>query len=448
MRLPVLKGHTRSKTWRRLQLQRLEKLLNENENEIISNLGKDLEKPATEAFFELIALKQELKLAQESLNNWMQPQKVNVPFSLKPGIATTKLEPLGCILIIGPWNYPFSLTMQPLISALAAGNAAVLKPSENAPHISTLINRIIPKYFSEDIVRVFEGNGEIAEELISKSFDHIFFTGGGEVGKKVLKAAANHLTPVTLELGGKSPAIVLDGARIEITAKRLVWGKGLNAGQTCIAPNHILVQENLYSTLVSSMKKASLDFYGPEPLQSIDLGKIVNEHHFQRLKKLLDYAKDSKRIIFGGEVDEARHRISPTLIEVKNREDPLMKEEIFGPLMPIFKLKNLEEELIEIRKQDKPLAIYLFGGSDTQQKAVINTTSSGGICINDVVLQAGIPELPFGGVGASGMGQYHGYAGFETFSHRKSIFRKPFWLDINFRYPPYRIDPSLIKKII
>ena len=448
LRSPVLKGLTRLENWRRLQLNRVNQILEEHEEEIINALQKDLGKPRTEAFFEIIALRQELKLAQENLKKWMQPQKVKIPIALNPGSALIKHEPLGCVLIIGPWNYPFSLTLQPLISALAAGNTVVLKPSENAPNTSNLIKKVISKIFPSNVVRVFEGDGLVAEELINKSFDHIFFTGGGTIGKKVMKAASNHLTPTTLELGGKSPAIVLEGADLEITAKRIIWGKGLNAGQTCIAPDHLLVEEHLTIPFVELMKKAITTFYGKNPLNSNHFAKIINTYHFKRLKELIDQAKEKKQIIFGGEVDKNKLRISPTLIKIKDRDDPLMKEEIFGPIIPILKFQQLEKTLSEIRKQPKPLALYIFGGSHQEQEKIINTTSSGSVCINDVVMQAGIPELPFGGVGASGMGRYHGYAGFETFSHQKSILKKPFWLDIKFRYPPYKLDTSFLKNLL
>ncbi len=444
----MLSGQSRTESWRRIQLNRLKKALEFFEEEIINALAKDLDKPSTEAFFEVIALRQEIKVALENLTKWMRPKHIQIPISLKPGSASIHYQPLGCVLIIGPWNYPFSLTLQPLINAFAAGNTAVLKPSEHAPETSNLIHKIISRNFPRDVVRVIEGDGSIAEKLISEGFDHIFFTGGGAIGKKVMQAASNHLTPVTLELGGKSPAIILEGADLSVTAKRLIWGKGLNAGQTCIAPDHLLIEERLKSTLITSMKIAINNFYGKDPLNSNNLAKIINKSHFNRLKKLIDKAYENQQIIYGGTYDENKRKISPTLIEVSSREDPLMQQEIFGPLMPILTFKNFEKALIEIRKQAKPLALYMFGGTSEQQLKVINTTSSGGVCFNDVVLQAGIPDLPFGGIGASGMGNYHGYAGFETFSHKRSVLKKPFWLDINFRYPPYKIDIPLLKKLL
>ena len=444
----VINGESLSEEWRRLQLKRLQNLIEENELEIMDMLNKDLEKPQTEAYFEIIALRQELNLVQANLRRWMESKNINVPFSFKPGNAILTYEPLGCVLIIGPWNYPFSLTLQPLISALAAGNTAVLKPSENAKNSSKLIKTLINKYFPKNIVEVVEGDGSIAEDLTNKCFDHIFFTGGGEIGKKIMKSAASNLIPITLELGGKSPALVMEDADLLITAKRLIWGKCVNSGQTCIAPDHILVHEKIKSNLINLMKKAIIEFYGESPLESNHLAKIINKHHFQRLKELINHSRNNQKIIFGGDVDESTNRISPTLIDLNNQEDKLMEEEIFGPLFPIVSFIDLDETINTIRNKPKPLAIYIFGGTNKEKNKIINGTSSGGVCINDVIMQAGIPNLPFGGIGASGMGRYHGYAGFQTFSNQKSIFKKPFWLDIKLRYPPYKLDLKWLKSFL
>ncbi len=444
----VLSGETRPKRWRKKQLNVLSNLLENHQQEILSALSKDLCKPPTEAFFEIIAIKQEIKLAQKNLSNWMQTKKINVPFSLRPAKAFVQPDPLGCILIIGPWNYPFSLTIQPLVGALAAGNTAVLKPSEHAPNVSSLIKKLIEKYFEPNIIQVFEGDGYIAADLMTQKFDHVFFTGGENIGKKVMEAAAKNLTPVTLELGGKSPGIVIDGANLEVTARRIIWGKSLNAGQTCIAPDHLLVEQKLFDSLIFYLKKSINDFYGNNPLSSTDLGSIINQRQFNRLHNLLNQAKDNGQIIYGGESNASEKRISPTLIKIENRTDQLMKEELFGPLLPILCIKNLDEAISDLKSLAKPLAIYLFGGEEAEQEKMLSLTSSGGICFNDVVLQAGIPELPFGGIGSSGMGKYHGKAGFDNFTHYKSILKRPFWLDLNFRYPPYKLDLSLLEKLI
>lgn len=444
----VLSGKTRNEKWRRAQLKSLSNLLENHQQEILKALSQDLGKPATEAFFEIIAVKQEIKLAQKSLSNWMKTRQINVPVSLKPAQALVQPDPLGCILIIGPWNYPFSLTLQPLVGALAAGNTAVLKPSEHAPNVSNLIKKLIEEYFPPEIVQVFEGDGNIAADLMTRKFDHVFFTGGENIGKKVMEAASKNLTPVTLELGGKSPAVVIDGANLEVTAKRVIWGKSLNAGQTCIAPDHLLVEDKLFDSLISNLINSINDFYGNTPLDSKHLGSIINEKQFNRLNNLLTQAKKNNQIIYGGDSNEKKKRISPTLIKIDNRNDPLMKEELFGPLLPILSIKTLDQAISDFKLLPKPLALYLFGGGEKEQDKVLSMTSSGGVCFNDVVLQAGIPELPFGGVGTSGMGKYHGKAGFDNFTHYKSVLKRPFWLDLNFRYPPYKLDLSLLNKLI
>ena len=444
----VLSGKTRPKKWRLDQLQALSNLLDNHQQEILNALHQDLGKPPTEAFFEIIAVKQEIKLVQKNLSNWMKAKKINVPVSLRPAQAFIQPDPLGCILIIGPWNYPFSLTLQPLVGALAAGNTAVLKPSEHAPHVSNLIKTLIEKYFPPEITQVVEGDGNTAADLMCQQFDHVFFTGGENIGKKVMEAASKNLTPVTLELGGKSPALVIDGANLEVTAKRIIWGKSLNAGQTCIAPDHLLVEHKLFDSLISNLKNSIDDFYGNNPLDSKHLGRIINQNQFNRLNNLLKEAKKNGQIIYGGDSNEIEKRISPTLIKIENRNDPLMKEELFGPLLPILLIKNLDEAISEFKFLPKPLALYLFGGAENEQGKILSMTSSGGVCFNDVVLQAGIPELPFGGVGSSGMGKYHGKAGFDNFTHFKSVLKRPFWLDLNFRYPPYKLDLSLLNKLI
>ena len=444
----VLSGETRKETWRRKQINALSNLLENHQQEILNALRDDLRKPPTEALFEIIAIKQEIKLAQKNLSKWMQAKQINVPVSLRPAKAFVHPDPLGCILIIGPWNYPFSLTLQPLVGALAAGNTAVLKPSEHAPYISSLIKKLIEKYFQPSITQVIEGDGNIAADLMTQKFDHVFFTGGENIGKKVMEAAAKNLTPITLELGGKSPAVVIDGANLEVTARRIIWGKSINAGQTCIAPDHLLVEHKLFDSLISHLKTSINDFYGNTPLDSKHLGSIINQSQFNRLNRLLTQAKNNNQILYGGDCNESEKRISPTLIKIEDRRDQLMKEELFGPLLPILCIRNLEEAISDFKSLPKPLALYLFGGTEKEQERILSMTSSGGICFNDVVLQAGIPELPFGGVGASGMGKYHGKAGFDNFTHYKSILKRPFWLDVNFRYPPYKLDLSLLKKLI
>ena len=443
----VGRGETRPLAWRLDQLQRFQELVENHEQEVLQALSEDLGKPPTEAFFEVVALRQELKLARSNLRRWMQAKPVPVPLPQQPGRAELIPEPLGCVLIIGPWNYPFSLTLQPLVSALAAGNTAVLKPSEQAPAVAALISRLVAEHFSPEVVRVEEGDGEVAAALVALPFDHIFFTGGGAIGRRVLEGAAANLTPVTLELGGKSPALVMDGADLDVSARRLIWGKGLNAGQTCIAPDHLLVQPHLQQPLLKAMEAARQAMYGTQPLHSEQLACIVNTRQFERLEALLEQARREERILIGGEINREQRRIAPTVIRVADRNDPLMADELFGPLLPVLPLNDLNNALAEIRRGPKPLALYLFGGTERQQQLVIETTSSGGVCLNDVVMQAGVPDLPFGGVGGSGMGSYHGKAGFDTFSHAKAVLRRPFRFDFKLRYPPYALDLKLLRKL-
>jgi len=443
----VGRGETRPLAWRLDQLQRFQALVENHEQEVLKALSEDLGKPPTEAFFELVALRQELKVVRSNLRRWMQAKPVPVPLPQQPGRAELIPEPLGCVLIIGPWNYPFSLTLQPLVSALAAGNTAVLKPSEQAPAVAALISRLVSEHFTPEVVRVEQGDGGVAAALVALPFDHIFFTGGGAIGRRVLEGAAANLTPVTLELGGKSPALVMDGADLEVSARRLIWGKGLNAGQTCIAPDHLLVQPHLQQRLLKAMEAARTEMYGTRPLQSEQLACIVNDRQFDRLEGLLEQARGEDRILIGGEINREQRRIAPTVIRVADRNDPLMADELFGPLLPVLPLNDLNTALAEIRRGPKPLALYLFGGTERQQQLVLDTTSSGGVCLNDVVMQVGVPDLPFGGVGGSGMGSYHGKAGFDTFSHAKAVLRRPFILDFKLRYPPYALDLNLLRKL-
>ncbi|MCT0218687.1 aldehyde dehydrogenase family protein [Synechococcus sp. CS-1329] len=457
LRAAVISGTTRPIAWRRAQLQRLDTLLAENEPAILGALAADLGKPPVEAYFEVVAVRQELRLAQQKLKRWMAPRPVPLPLSQRPGRAELVAEPLGCVLIIGPWNYPFSLTLQPLVSALAAGNTAVLKPSEQAPHTSALIARLVARHLDPEVVLVREGAAEVASELLEIPFDHIFFTGGGRVGRLVMAAAARHLTPVTLELGGRSPAIVLADADLGVSARRLAWGKGLNAGQTCIAPDHLLVMETVKPALIERLRGEFQRAYGDDPLGSPDLARIVNQAQFDRLLALLEVARRAGRVLSGGQVDPHTRRIAPTLIACQSAsellggrggDDPLLAGELFGPLLPVVGVSDLPEAMELIRRGAKPLALYLFSRNSAAQEQVLAGTSSGGVCMNDVVMQVGVPQLPFGGVGESGMGRYHGQAGFDTFSHLRSVLRRPFRLDLPFRYPPYGERLGLIKRLL
>ncbi|MHA3961771.1 aldehyde dehydrogenase family protein [Synechococcus sp. LTW-G] len=448
MRQLVVGGTTRPLQWRLEQLDRLDAALSAHSDAVLEALAKDLGKPDVEAYFEVVAVRQEISLCRRQLRRWIAPKKVSVPLSQRPGRAEVIAEPLGCVLIIGPWNYPFHLAIQPLVSALAAGNTAILKPSEHAPATAQLISSLIREAFPPEIVQVVQGDGSTAQALLAERFDHIFFTGGERIGKLVMAAAAQHLTPITLELGGKSPAVVLRDADLEVTSRRLVWGKCLNAGQTCIAPDYLLVESSARASLIQALGERLTACFGEEPLDSSDLASIVNDAQYARLSALLERARERGQVLLGGACDPERRRIAPTVIQVNDREDPLMQEELFGPLLPILEVDGLEQAIEWINQRPKPLALYLFSSSQRNQETVLNKTSSGGVCFNDVVMQVGVPELPFGGVGASGMGAYHGKAGFDTFSHQRSVLRRPFALDLPFRYPPYAGRLPLMRRLL
>jgi aldehyde dehydrogenase (NAD+) len=444
----VSDGQTRPIAWRLQQLDRLAGAIDAHEAAVFEALANDLGKPEVEAYFELVAVRQEIALVRKRLRRWMAPKRVPVPLSLLPSRAEVIAAPLGCVLVIGPWNYPFLLSLQPLVSVLAAGNTAVLKPSEHAPATAALLDRLIRAAFEPSTVQVVQGDGTAAAALLQERFDHIFFTGGERVGRLVMAAAAQHLTPVTLELGGKSPAVVLNDADLEVSSRRLVWGKCLNAGQTCIAPDYLLVQRGVAAPLLERLEARIRHCFGDDPLASPDLASIVNAAQFKRLDGLLQGAIQRGQVVFGGQSDAARRRMAPTLIRVESFDDPLMAEELFGPLLPVLEVEDLQQAMGWINSRPKPLALYLFSTSGESQRHLLEGTSSGGVCLNDVVMQVSVPELPFGGVGNSGMGRYHGEAGFQTFSHLRSVLRRPFQLDVPLRYPPYGQRLALIRQLL
>lgn len=438
MREPVLNGETQPLAWRRLQLERLAALLEDAAATLPQALDADLGKPPLEGWMEAVSVQHEWRHTRRHLAGWMRARPVPLPLWLQPGRARSQPMPLGCVLIIGPWNYPFQLCLRPLVSALAAGNTAVLKPSEQAPHTAALIAELVARHFPPEIVQVVQGDADTAARLLEERFDHILFTGGGRVGRLVMAAAAPQLTPVTLELGGKSPAIVLDGADLLPTARRLVWGKGMNAGQTCVAPDHLLVQPGIRPALLEAIAGECRRLYGDDPLRSPDLARLINDRQFARLEALLEAPRREGRLLLGGRSDAAARRIEPTLIRVDDPlTDPLMQEELFGPLLPVLSVPSLDAALDQIRSRPSPLAIYLFGGSAAERRQLLQRSRSGSVVFDDVILQAAAPGLPFGGVGESGMGAYHGETGFRTFSQPRSVLDHPTWLDLPVRYPPY-----------
>ncbi len=426
-------GKTRSFEFRTYMLDRLREAISHFEEDILEALGRDLNRSKVDGYTtEIHHCLAEISFALRNLKKWMRPQRVGGSkiFPLSKGFVVS--EPLGTCLIISPWNYPFSLAILPLIASMAAGNCTVIKPSEISKNTEKVIFEMISEYFDEEYISVICGGPEISKELLKERFDYIFFTGGETVGKIVMKAAVDNLTPVTLELGGKSPCIVDEHCDFEKTAKRITWGKFLNAGQTCVAPDYLFVQENVKDKLITGIRKCVLEFYGENPQDSGDYGRIINENHFDRLNELLKEGE----VIFGGKTSRERLYISPTLIEEIPEDAKIMKEEIFGPLLPVLKFSQVSEVVDFINTRPKPLALYIFSRDKDFQRKIISETSSGGVCVNDTIVHLTASRLPFGGVGNSGFGKYHGKAGFDTFSNQKSVLRQTLLFDIPRRFPP------------
>ncbi|MBN2040060.1 MAG: aldehyde dehydrogenase [Spirochaetes bacterium] len=437
-------GSTRDIKFRIRQLEKLGNSVKKYEGEILKALYADLKKSAYESYMtEIGFVLREIRHTKSNLKKWAKPEKVKTPFVLGPGKSRIISEPYGQILIISPWNYPFQLAMVPLISAIAAGNVAVIKPSELAPSTSAVIAEIISDAFNENFVFTVEGGVERAQFLLSEKFDYIFFTGSREVGKMVMESASRFLTPVTLELGGKSPVIVNKDASINSAAKKIVWGKFLNAGQTCVAPDYLLVHRDVREKLIERIEHYIKVFYSDDPSTSIDYSRIINSVHFKRIKGLLD----NTNIIAGGKTSGKQLYISPTIVDRVSLNHPLMKEEIFGPVLPVLEFRDINEAVNIVKSMPKPLALYLFTSDRKTESKVINEISSGSVMINDTVLQVSNEHLPFGGVGESGMGACHGKSGFDAFSHKKSVMKRSGLFDIPLRYPPFNRGYGLLRKL-
>jgi aldehyde dehydrogenase (NAD+) len=423
------------------------KLLNAvivHENEIIKALYEDFKKPAFEAVLtETSYVILELKDTIKNLKNWAKPKRVFPSLLNFPSNDYIYKEPYGKVLILAPWNYPFQLALCPLISAVAAGNQIVVKPSELTPKTSEIIAKIIAKVFDKNHVEVIEGGVEISQQLLAQRWDYIFFTGSVAVGKVVAKAAAENLTPVTLELGGKNPCIIDETANLKLAAKRIVWGKFMNAGQTCIAPDYILIQKDMKSHFVSYLKEEITNAYGHNSSESPDFARIVNTKNWQRLVDMIN----PEKVIFGGQTDIESCYIAPTLLEEDSTDTLIMAGEIFGPLLPILTYENESDIDKIISKYEKPLALYVFTENQTFSKKIIKSYSFGGGCINDTVVHFSNKRIPFGGVGHSGIGAYHGRLSFDVFSHQKGIVKKANWLDLPMRYAPYKGKLATIKNI-
>jgi aldehyde dehydrogenase (NAD+) len=427
-------GKTRSVEWRRAQLHALEKMMTENESAIAAALEKDLDRSPFEAWLaDSATTAGEARYAAKNVKKWMRRKYRLLELAQLPGRGWVEYEPYGTVLIIGAWNYPFYLTLGPAVGAIAAGNTLVLKPSEIAPASAALMAELVPRYLDNDAIAVVEGDGAVSQELIAQGFDRVFFTGGTEIGRKVYEGAAPHLTPVTLELGGKSPVIVAEDADIDVAAKRIAWIKLLNAGQTCVAPDYVLADAKVRDELVAKIGEAITKFRAQEKKNGL---RIVNQRQFDRLTEYV--AKTKGKVALGGNSEASTLRLEPTVVVDPAPDEPLMSNEIFGPILPVISVQSLDEAIRFVNSRPKPLSAYLFTKSRAVRERVIREVPAGGMLVNHLAFQVSTAKLPFGGVGASGMGAYHGRWGFEEFSHRKSVLTKPTRPDVSsFVYPPY-----------
>jgi aldehyde dehydrogenase (NAD+) len=441
-------GLTRPLDWRREELRSFQRLLADGEDELLEAMRDDMGKPAVEArLTDLSVVAAEIGVMLRNLERWARPERVAVPLVQQPGHATVVREPLGVALVIAPWNYPVHLLLLPMAAAVSAGNCVVGKPSELTPKTSAAIARLARRHLDGRAVAIVEGGVEESEALLAERFDTIFYTGNGRVGRVVMEAAAKHLTPVTLELGGKSPALVDADADMEVAARRIAWGKYLNAGQTCVAPDYVLVQRDVETTFVDSVRGSLRSFYGDDPRRSDDYARIVNDRHFERLSGLLGSTRAT--VAAGGETDRADRYIAPTVLTGVAHDDPVMEDEIFGPILPVVAVTHMDDAVAFVRARPKPLALYVFSRSKETVDRVLAGTTSGGVGVNCTVQQVAVPALPFGGVGASGMGAYHGRQGFETFSHRRAVLAKPTRPDPPVAYPPYtKVKEWVLKKLV
>lgn len=436
-------GVTKDLKFRQRQLEVLRRSVVEREMDIYDVLGKDLGKPKLEAYIgEFALIIREIDYALSHMNSWARPRRVGAPLAFFPARNYVMPEPYGVSFIIGTWNFPFLLTLVPLIGAIAAGNCVLIKPSEVAEASSGLISRMIRDTFDPVFVAAMEGGAETASMLLEERFDHIFFTGSPFVGKAVMSAAARYLTPVVLELGGKSPCIVDFEVDMETAARKITWGKFLNAGQSCIAVDYLLVHRDIKDEFVGRLARLIKEFYGDDPSKSRDYCRIVSRRHVERLSRLMT----GQNILIGGTADANARYVAPTIISEPAWDSPIMQEEIFGPILPVLEYVDLDEAISKINSMPHPLALYFFSLNRRKQMKIIAETSSGGVCINETVLHQPTTTLPFGGRGESGMGKYHGRWSFDTFSNMKAVMKSSLRLDLNLRYPPYRNKLRLIRR--
>ena len=435
-------GRTADLEWRKRQLRGVIDLVRENEEQLAAALAADLGKPAFDTWLtELNLVKDEAAHALKHLGRWARRTKRSVPLVAQPAKAWTEPQPLGVVLIIAPWNYPLQLLLAPAVAALAAGNAMVLKPSELAPATSAAVAELVPRYLDADAVAVVEGGVPETTALLAEAWDHILYTGSTRVGQVVMEAAAKHLTPVTLELGGKSPTIIAADANLPVAARRVAWAKILNAGQTCIAPDYLLVESSVADEFAGLVVDELATFRDKAPATS-----IVNEHHLDRLEGLLDGHGGEE--LMPRKTDRDSRVMAPVVVRQPDPEAPVMQEEIFGPILPMVTVDSIDEAVAFVKARPRPLALYLFTSSGATERTVLDQTHAGSVCINHLVYQAAVTDLPFGGIGPSGMGAYHGKAGFDTFSHQKSVLKRPTWTDPGFAYPPYTDQIQKVLKFL
>lgn len=435
-------GQTLDLDFRIKQLKKLHEIINKSEGDILNALAKDLKKPYFEAYTtEIMLIKEETKYALRNIKKWTRPAKVKTPVSIAPGKSSIRPQPYGVVLNIAPWNYPFQLCFAPLVPILSAGNCAVIKPSEYSPRTSTLVARLVEENFPLEYCAVVRGDAGVTQELLREKWDFISFTGSPQVGRVIAESAAASLTPVLLELGGKSPCIVHHDTKIKTAARRIVWGKFSNAGQTCTAVDFVLAHKTVGQALVEAIESQIKAFYGENAKHNQDYARIINKKHFDRLTALFP----GHPVICGGQYDESLLYISPTVMFPVSWKDPVMQKEIFGPILPVIEYDDIDDVIYQLQRGEHPLALYLFTKNKTIQKKIIGRITFGGGCINTTLMHTANNKLPFGGVGNSGLGRYHGKAGFDTFSYTKSILQKPTQIDFSFIYPPYKNKMKLAK---
>ena len=436
---------TKDVEFRLSQLKKLKRAIRKYEEPLYDALWKDLHKSKFEAYgTELGLVLEEISLHIKNLKAWASPKKVKTPVLHYKSESFIHYEPYGVALIVAPWNYPFQLLINPLVSAISSGNTVMLKTSPYTPETARVMDEMISETFDEKYISIYHGGREVNKHLFEEQFDYIFFTGSPMLGKIVMKMAAEHLTPLTLELGGKSPAIIDADANLEIAARRLIWGKLINAGQTCIAPDYVFIHSDVKDKVLELMKENIHDFYGENPQESPDFPRVVNQANIVRLTQLMK----TETIYTGGQVDAEDRYIAPTILTDVSPESPIMQEEIFGPILPVLEFNHIDEVVDYVNANPKPLAMYYFSESNAKQKDIMNRTSAGGGCINDTLMHIANNNLPFGGVGNSGMGLYHGKYGFEAFSNLRSIIKKSTLIDVPVRYAPYEDKLGMIKMLI